>query len=116
MDTTIESRRSIFVFFFQIKNDGAHNCLDTMGRSNGQQPALEYCHGQGGNQVFTYTKAAQIMSDENCLDLSSHDGPVKLVRCHGMGGNQAWEFTKEVNKPGKKSSSLKARTGRCYDQ
>lgn len=36
------------------------------------------------------------MSDDNCLDAASPDGPVKLVRCHGMGGNQAWSFSEEV--------------------
>jgi hypothetical protein len=36
------------------------------------------------------------MSDDNCLDAASPDGPVKLVRCHGMGGNQAWVFNDEV--------------------
>ena len=35
------------------------------------------------------------MSDDNCLDAASPDGPVKLVRCHGMGGNQAWVYNDE---------------------
>ena len=38
-------------FFFQIKNDGTHNCLDTMGRKSGEEVGLSYCHGLGGNQV-----------------------------------------------------------------
>ena len=36
----------------------------------------------------------KVMSDDNCLDASQPDGPVKLVRCHGMGGNQAWVYNK----------------------
>ena len=36
---------------FQIKNDGTHNCLDTMGRKSGEAVGLSYCHGLGGNQV-----------------------------------------------------------------
>ena len=48
-------------------------------------------------QVFAYTKRQQIMSDDNCLDAASPEGPVKLVRCHGMGGNQAWVYNDEVN-------------------
>lgn len=47
-------------------------------------------------QVFAYTKRQQIMSDDNCLDASSPEGPVKLVRCHGMGGNQAWTYNTQV--------------------
>jgi hypothetical protein len=38
------------------------------------------------------------MSDDNCLDAASPEGPVKLVRCHGMGGNQAWVFNDDVSK------------------
>lgn len=81
----------------EIKNDATHNCLDTMGRKSGEQVGLSYCHGLGGNQVFAYTKRQQVMSDDNCLDSASKDGPVKLVRCHGMGGNQAWNYN-EVDK------------------
>jgi hypothetical protein len=47
-------------------------------------------------QVFAYTKRQQIMSDDNCLDASSPEGPVKLVRCHGIGGNQAWTYNTQV--------------------
>ncbi len=63
-----------------------------MGRKSGEALGLSYCHGLGGNQVFAYTKRQQIMSDDNCMDAASADGPVKLVRCHGMGGNQAWNY------------------------
>ena len=81
----------------QIKNDATHNCLDTMGRKSGEQVGLSFCHGLGGNQVFAYTKRQQVMSDDNCLDSASKDGPVKLVRCHGMGGNQAWNYNVVVS-------------------
>jgi polypeptide N-acetylgalactosaminyltransferase len=47
-------------------------------------------------QVFAYTKRQQVMSDDNCLDASSQNGPVKLVRCHGMGGNQEWSYDRKV--------------------
>lgn len=48
-------------------------------------------------QVFAYTRRQQIMSDDNCLDATSPEGPVKLVRCHGMGGNQLWVYDKIVS-------------------
>ena len=81
----------------QIKNVGTHNCMDTMGRKSGEEVGLSYCHGLGGNQVFAYTKRQQVMSDDNCMDATQPDHPVKLVRCHGMGGNQAWNYNFEVN-------------------
>ena len=82
----------------QIKNVGTHNCMDTMGRKSGEEVGLSYCHGLGGNQVFAYTKRQQVMSDDNCMDATQPDHPVKLVRCHGMGGNQAWNYNFEVSK------------------
>ncbi|CAB4057330.1 GALNT [Lepeophtheirus salmonis] len=81
-----------YYYLGEIKNEGSHNCLDTMGRKSGERLGLGYCHGLGGNQVFSYTKRQQIMSDDNCLDASGTVGIVKLVRCHGMEGNQAWRF------------------------
>jgi len=90
-----ESQMPLDYFFLgEIRNDATHNCLDTMGRKSGEDLGLSYCHGLGGNQVFAYTKRQQVMSDDNCLDAASADGPVKLVRCHGMGGNQAWVYNK----------------------
>lgn len=45
-------------------------------------------------QVFSYTKKKEIMTDDLCLDVSAHGGPVKLYKCHGMKGNQLWEYDK----------------------
>lgn len=92
-----------------------------MGHKSGENLGVSYCHGLGGNQVnfisvgvfnfnhnpkctiqkplfqvFAYTRRQQIMSDDNCLDATSPEGPVKLVRCHGMGGNQLWVYDKNV--------------------
>ncbi|XP_022236763.1 polypeptide N-acetylgalactosaminyltransferase 5-like [Limulus polyphemus] len=83
---------------FQIKNVESEGCLDTFGRKSGENAAMGSCHGLGGNQVFAYTKRQQIMSDDNCLDAASVDGPVKLIRCHGMGGNQMWKYDEKVIK------------------
>lgn len=86
----------------EIRNIMTNNCLDTFGRKSGEDIAITRCHGQGGNQVFAYTKAKQIMSDDNCMDFSvdKHGAKkLKLVRCHGLGGNQAWEYdrlTKQI--------------------
>lgn len=68
-----------------------------MGRKSGDKIGSSYCHGLGGNQVFAYTKRSQIMSDDNCLDSSSANGPVNLVRCHGMQGNQEWIYDDDVS-------------------
>lgn len=80
----------------KIRNVQTQNCLDTMGHKSGENVGISYCHELGGNQVFAYTKRQQVMSDDNCLDAASPQGPVKLVRCHGMGGNQAWTYDDKV--------------------
>ncbi|KAB7498719.1 Polypeptide N-acetylgalactosaminyltransferase 5 [Armadillidium nasatum] len=81
-----------YYYLGEIRNTDSQNCLDTLGRKSGENLGVSYCHGLGGNQVFAYTKRQQIMSDDNCLDASNPNGPVKLVRCHGMGGNQMWSY------------------------
>lgn len=84
-----------YYYLGEVKNAETRNCLDTLGRKNGEHVGMSYCHGLGGNQVFAYTKRQQIMSDDNCLDAASADGPIKLVRCHGMGGNQNWVYSEK---------------------
>ena len=49
-------------------------CLDTMGRKSGGKIGASMCHNLGGNQVFAFTKAHQIMSDDNCLDVADKQG------------------------------------------
>ncbi|XP_044758630.1 polypeptide N-acetylgalactosaminyltransferase 5 [Coccinella septempunctata] len=85
-----------YYYLGDIRNVEVGNCLDTMGRKSGENLGMTYCHNLGGNQVFAYTKRQQIMSDDNCLDASHRNGPVRLVRCHGMGGNQAWLYDENL--------------------
>ncbi|KAL1497990.1 hypothetical protein ABEB36_008862 [Hypothenemus hampei] len=86
-----------YYYLGDIRNLETRICLDTMSRKSGENLGMTYCHNLGGNQVFAYTKRQQIMNDDNCLDASGKNGPVKLVRCHGMGGNQAWIYD-EIDK------------------
>ncbi|KFM78535.1 Polypeptide N-acetylgalactosaminyltransferase 5, partial [Stegodyphus mimosarum] len=99
-----------YYYLGEIKNAETANCLDTFGRKSGENVAMGSCHGLGGNQVFAYTKRQQIMSDDNCLDAASSDGPVKLLRCHGMGGNQMWSYDKQDE------TIIHSQTGRCLDK
>jgi len=91
----------------EIKHKATGHCLDTMGKKSGGKLGASLCHSLGGNQVFALTKAKQIMSDDNCFDVSNKMGPVKLLRCHGMGGNQAWR----VDESGQKI--IHENTNRC---
>lgn len=99
-----------YYYLGEIRNSETSNCLDTFGRKSGENVAMGACHGLGGNQVFAYTKRKQIMSDDNCLDVSSSRGNVKLIRCHGMGGNQMWKYNKETG------AIRHINTGKCLDK
>ena len=49
-----------------------------MGKKGGGMIGTSACHGMGGNQVFAFTNANQIMSDDNCLDVSDKKGNSKI--------------------------------------
>lgn len=80
----------------EIRNKESGQCLDSMGRKQGEKVGMVTCHGMGGNQVFSYTKKKEIMTDDLCLDVSSRTGPVKFFKCHGLGGNQQWEYNRQT--------------------
>ena len=57
-----------------------------MGRKGGGIIGTSACHNMGGNQVFAFTNANQIMSDDNCLDVSDKKG-----------NQQMYSFARRVN-------------------
>jgi len=63
-----------------------------MGRKEGENVGIYLCHGQGGNQVFSYTLDKEIRVDDLCLDVAKSGSPVQMVKCHHQKGNQLWEF------------------------
>lgn len=83
-------------FFVQIKNEETHVCLDTMGRFGDTPLGSFHCHGEGGTQLFVYSKRNEIMSDERCLDASHPNGTAMFLKCHGEGGNQMWNYDEKV--------------------
>ena len=43
-------------------------CADSLGHHGGQAVGLFGCHGQGGNQMWTLTKAGELRHDDLCVD------------------------------------------------
>ncbi|XP_012944657.1 polypeptide N-acetylgalactosaminyltransferase 1 isoform X2 [Aplysia californica] len=77
----------------EMRNKATDYCLDTMGRKSGEKVGLEKCHGQGGNQVFCYTKNQQLMTDDDmCIDIAS--GVVKFVKCSSK--DAKWDYNIET--------------------
>ncbi|XP_070566323.1 polypeptide N-acetylgalactosaminyltransferase 1-like [Ptychodera flava] len=93
----------------EIRNVESNMCLDTMMKDANNKVGMFGCHGQGGNQIWAYTKNREIKHDEICLDLSSHRGPVMMLPCHGQNGNQQWFYDE-------KTKELKHTNGMCLEK
>ncbi|XP_055328880.1 uncharacterized protein LOC129581693 [Paramacrobiotus metropolitanus] len=79
----------------EVRNeaDAGKYCMDAMEDHENQKSTnltidVWPCHGQGGNQYFSYSNDSEIRRDDNCLDFSGNR--VKLYPCHGSRGNQHW--------------------------
>ena len=99
-----------YQFLGQIQNMATKRCLDTLGTKSGQKLGTGICHGEGGNQLFLYTKDKQIINNEHCVDAIKIGKPVKLIRCHHMGGNQLWEYNH------KSKNLVHKQSNKCLDK
>ena len=70
-------------------------CADSLGHHGGQAVGLFGCHGQGGNQMWTLTKAGELRHDDLCVDaVGKHaEGREVLLKDCGEDGpkvTQTW--------------------------
>ncbi|XP_013383815.1 polypeptide N-acetylgalactosaminyltransferase 1 [Lingula anatina] len=82
----------------EIRNKQTGQCIDTMGRKAGEKVGVVSCHGMGGNQVFSYTRKEEIMTDGLCLEpfrMGLHYD-IKMLNCNGHGGAQRWKYDRET--------------------
>lgn len=75
-----------------ISNQGLNFCIDTMGRKDNEDAGASFCHGQGGNQLFEYSKAHHIAMGVLCLDTNGSNGVVKLKTCNKGARHQQWDY------------------------
>ncbi|KAK7110402.1 polypeptide N-acetylgalactosaminyltransferase 1-like isoform X2 [Littorina saxatilis] len=76
----------------EIRNKETNQCIDTMGRKSGEKVGLVGCHGQGGNQVFSYTMKRKIMTDDNmCVQAGA--GHIVFARCDAP--NLEWDYSQQ---------------------
>jgi len=75
-----------------ISNQGINFCIDTMGRKENEDAGASFCHGQGGNQLFEYSKAHHIAMGTLCLDTNGSNGVVKLKTCNKQARHQQWDY------------------------
>ncbi|XP_041478614.1 polypeptide N-acetylgalactosaminyltransferase 1-like [Lytechinus variegatus] len=96
-----------YQFMGEVRNMEAHVCLDTMMKEAGHKVGLYGCHGQGGNQIWAYTRNNELRHDDICLDVA-RGGPVMMLSCHMQGGNQHWNYDES-------SKEMKHSSGLCLD-
>lgn len=75
-----------------IVNVDLNFCLDNMGRKSGEDAGATYCHSQGGNQIFEYSKSHNLISAGLCLDTNGAHGVVKMNTCNKNSKNQKWDY------------------------
>ena len=84
-----------FLHLGQVIHQATGLCLDTLGRKATEEAGLTSCHGEGGNQLWSFSAQHQLKTENLCLDAAVSAGPVRLWTCHGLGGNQAWVVSDE---------------------
>jgi polypeptide N-acetylgalactosaminyltransferase len=74
---------------------GGNICLDSPAtkKQTNKPVGLYPCHGQGGNQYWSYSKQGEIRRDELCVDYAGSE-PM-IYPCHGSLGNQQWIYDDE---------------------
>ncbi|GMT19122.1 hypothetical protein PFISCL1PPCAC_10419, partial [Pristionchus fissidentatus] len=87
-------------------------CMDTHGRKKGEIVGMAGCHGQGGNQAWSYTAKGEIRSDDLCLSVGSAlglSGVVRMDKCGVAGPSQKHVF----NYDAETGQFIHTKGGRC---
>lgn len=81
----------------QLKQ-GGENCLDTLGHLEGQGAGIFACHGQGGNQDWSWTKSQQLKHESSCLSTSDNNvgSVVKILPCSSTDKMQKWKYDEDA--------------------
>lgn len=76
----------------QIKHGNQGACLDTLGHLEGDSVGVFGCHGQGGNQDWSWTKSSQIKHENVCLTSTDNDigSLIKMKPCKSTDIAQKW--------------------------
>ncbi|OQV18533.1 Polypeptide N-acetylgalactosaminyltransferase 5 [Hypsibius exemplaris] len=82
----------------EIRNEGASGayCMDADADSTDPNKTVDVypCHGQGGNQYWSYSVLHEVRRDDSCVDKAGANS-VKLLPCHSSKGNQEWLHDKK---------------------
>jgi len=80
-----------------LKNNG-ENCMDTMGHQLNEGVGVFNCHGQGGNQDWSWTKFDQLKHEEICLTGVGTDehSAVLMRKCDKDDRMQKWRYEEDT--------------------
>ncbi|XP_072031622.1 N-acetylgalactosaminyltransferase 7-like [Amphiura filiformis] len=78
----------------EVRAQGSHLCVDSMGQKDGGKVGMSYCHGAGGNQLFRVTEDGQFRIHDQCAYDKSID--VRLRRCE-INTKYNWLYNEETH-------------------
>ena len=82
----------------EIRSNELNFCLDTLSRGTNKDVGASFCHLQGGNQVFQYTKTRLLKKGALCLDSRARQGSVKMPKCDPtLPRSQQWDYDNVVS-------------------
>jgi len=87
------------------------NCLDTLGHKEGETSGTFACHGQGGNQHWSWTKSNQLKHESVCLSAKDNESGsvLHMVTCKKDDTMQKWNFLED------ESTMVNMNTKLCLD-
>lgn len=76
------------------------NCLDTLGHKEGQSAGTFACHGQGGNQHWSWTKKNQLKHETVCLTARNDNfgSALDMIACNKDNMMQKWNYIESDSK------------------
>lgn len=98
------------VKYGSLKSNDNH-CIDTMGHQIDEGVGVFTCHGQGGNQHWSWTNKNQIKHDGVCLTVVSKEeqSPVLMKKCLDGDEMQQWTYNDDTR------ALINKATGLCLD-
>ncbi|KAJ6635468.1 Polypeptide N-acetylgalactosaminyltransferase 5 [Pseudolycoriella hygida] len=91
-----ESVLNQVLHFGEIKSISQKKCVDSNGGKVGSAFQLNTCHGQGGNQMYGYSKSQTIVTLlALCLSIDRKQSTVVSAQCDDNSEDQWWRYDDE---------------------
>ncbi|XP_074554714.1 N-acetylgalactosaminyltransferase 7-like [Halichoeres trimaculatus] len=92
----------------EIRAFETNYCIDSMGHIDGDSVEIGPCHRMGGNQLFKYNQANQLVQHSQCL-IPKGNSAVIIASC-GRNKYTEWKYFKDLHR------FTHVQTGKCLDR